>query len=78
MIIDEHEGRRIDIVLESKDGQYVSEFKVKARCDYLDGYLNSLMVGAKLFHETAEYEEDIHDYYFQFYLENLDKFNMLV
>ncbi|WP_458353964.1 hypothetical protein [Peribacillus frigoritolerans] len=78
MIIDEHEGRRIDIVLESKDGQYVSECKVKARCDYLDGYLNSLMVGAKLFHETAEYEEDIHDYYFQFYLENLEKFNMLV
>ncbi|MEY9869845.1 hypothetical protein ABIE66_005224 [Peribacillus sp. B2I2] len=78
MIIDEHEGRRIDIVLESKDGQYVSEFKVKARCDYLDGYLNSLMVGAKLFHGTAEYEEDVHDYYFQFYLENLEKFNMLV
>ncbi|WP_285768261.1 hypothetical protein [Peribacillus sp. SI8-4] len=77
MIIDEHEGRRIDIVIESKDGQYVSEFKVKARCDYLDGYLNSLMVGAKLFHGTAEFEENIDDYYFKFYLENLVKYNMI-
>ncbi|MFS0766338.1 hypothetical protein [Peribacillus phoenicis] len=77
MIIDEHEGRRIDIVLESKDGHYVSESKVKARCDYLDGYLNSLIVGAKLFHGTAEFEENIHDYYFQFYLENLVKYNRL-
>lgn len=76
-MLDEQEGRRIDIILESKDGVYVSEFTVRASCEKLDRYINALIVGALIENELEEYPVDIHDEYFQFYLENLGQFGFL-
>lgn len=77
LLLDELEGRRIDIILESKDGVYVSEFTVRASCEKLDRYINALIVGALIENELEEYPVDIHDEYFQFYLENLGQFGFL-
>ncbi|PRS49452.1 hypothetical protein C6Y00_12225 [Bacillus sp. GBSC66] len=77
LLLDEQEGRRIDIILESKDGLYISETQVRASCEKLDRYLNALIVGAIIENELEEYPVDIHNEYFQFYLENLDQFGFL-
>ncbi|MFS2248507.1 hypothetical protein [Bacillus sp. A31] len=77
LLLDEQEGRRIDIILESKDGLYISESQVRASCEKLDRYLNALIVGAIIENELEEYPVDIHNEYFQFYLENLDQFGFL-
>ncbi|MEK4396400.1 hypothetical protein [Bacillus sp. FSL K6-2860] len=77
LLLDEQEGRRIDIILESKDGLYISESQVRASCEKLDRYLNALIVGAIIEKELEEYPVDIHNEYFQFYLENLDQFGFL-
>ncbi|KIL22539.1 hypothetical protein B4134_0195 [Bacillus safensis] len=77
LLLDEQEGRRIDIILESKDGLYISESQVRASCEKLDRYLNALIVGAIIENGLEDYPVDIHDEYFQFYLENLDQFGFL-
>jgi len=77
LLLDEQEGRRIDIILESKDGLYISESQVRANCEKLDRYINALIVGAIIENGLEEYPVDIHDEYFQFYLENLDQFGFL-
>ncbi|MCM3179560.1 hypothetical protein AB1L05_12400 [Cytobacillus horneckiae] len=77
MILDEQEGRRIDIILESKDDLYITEFIVRDRSEVLSGYLNALIVGALLQSGMAEYPADISNEYFQFYLDNLEKFGFL-
>ncbi|MBU8574562.1 hypothetical protein [Bacillus pumilus] len=77
LLLDEQEGRRIDIILESKDGVYISESQVRASCEKLDRYINALIVGAIIENELEEYPVDIHNEYFQFYLENLDQFGFL-
>lgn len=77
MILDEQGGRRIDIILESKDGTYISEFQVRHRSDKISSYLNALIVQALIQTGAAEYEEDIEDYYFKFYLDNLDAYGFL-
>ncbi|EMI14041.1 hypothetical protein C883_3224 [Bacillus stratosphericus LAMA 585] len=77
LLLDEQEGRRIDTILESKDGLYISESLVRASCEKLDRYLNALIVGAIIENGLEDYPVDIHDEYFQFYLENLDQFGFL-
>ncbi|WP_416147654.1 hypothetical protein ACM26V_15615 [Salipaludibacillus sp. HK11] len=77
ILMDELEGRRIDIVLESKDGEVITEFKLRNMCEAVGGYLNALVVGILLERGLAEYPEDIHDDYFQYYLENLEKYGFL-
>lgn len=77
MILDEQEGRRIDIILESKNGTYISEFQVRHRSDKISSYLNALIVGALIQTGAAEYEEDIEDYYIKFYLDNLHVYGFL-
>ncbi|MDM5296859.1 hypothetical protein QUF51_01540 [Bacillus pumilus] len=77
LLLDEQEGRRIDIILESKDGLYISESQVRASCEKLDRYINALIVGAIIENELEEYPVDIHNEHFQFYLENLDIFGFL-
>lgn len=77
MLLDEQEGKRIDIILESKDDIYITEFIVRDRSEVLNGYLNALIVGALIQRGIAQYPADISDEYFQFYLENLDKFGLL-
>ncbi|MBZ9522077.1 hypothetical protein [Bacillus safensis] len=77
LLLDEQEGRRIDIILESKDGLYVSEFTVRDSCEKLNRYINALIVGALIENGLEEYPDGIHDEYFQFYLENLDQFGFL-
>ncbi|MFA1642814.1 hypothetical protein AB5N96_08105 [Chryseomicrobium imtechense] len=77
MVLDEQEGRRIDIILESKDDTSISEFQVRHRSDKISSYLNALIVGALIQTGAAEYEEDTEDYYFKFYLDNLNAYGFL-
>ena len=77
LLLDEQEGRRIDVFLESKDGIYISEFIVRDRCEKVSRYLNALIVGALIQNGLEECRDDINDEYFQFYLENLDKLGFL-
>ncbi|MCD8503088.1 MAG: hypothetical protein LRY71_17305 [Bacillaceae bacterium] len=72
ILLDEQEGRRVDIILESKDGEVITEFIVRDICEAMNKYLNALIVGSLLEKGLAEYSEDINNRYFQFYLENLD------
>ncbi|UTR16862.1 hypothetical protein MM221_10300 [Salipaludibacillus sp. LMS25] len=76
IIMDELEGRRIDIVLESKDGEVITEFEVR-NCESMNRYLNALIVCSNLERELTTYSEDIHDENFQFYLDNLDEYGFL-
>lgn len=76
ILLDEQEGRRLDIILES-DGVIVTEFQVRAECAYLNQYLNSIVVGAKILRGSAEIDEDLDDEDFVFYLQNLNKFGFL-
>lgn len=73
LLLDEQEGRRIDIFLESKDGLFITEFIVRDQCEKVNRYLNALIVGALIKNNLAEYDADYNDYYFQFYLENLNR-----
>ncbi|MFE4142316.1 hypothetical protein ACFX4I_10585 [Peribacillus sp. YIM B13472] len=77
LLLDEQEGRRIDIFFESKDGKYISEFIVRDQCEKLNGYLNALIVGSLIQRGVAEYPTDISDEYFQYYLKNLEQFGFL-
>lgn len=38
-------GKRVDVILESKDGKYISKFEVRDQCEKMDRFLNSLVVG---------------------------------
>ncbi len=75
LLLDEQEGRRIDIFLESKDAHYISEFIVRDRCEKITGYINALIVGAIIQTEQEEYPVDIDNEHFQYYLENLNKYD---
>lgn len=77
IIYDEQEGRRINIVLESKDGEFVSNFKVRSESETVNRYLNALVCGGKLEKGIAEFNTNINDEYFRFYLENLDLFGFI-
>ncbi|GAE95355.1 hypothetical protein JCM21714_4581 [Gracilibacillus boraciitolerans JCM 21714] len=73
LLLDEQEGRRVDILLESKDGKYISEFVVRDRCEKVTSYLNALIVGALIDRKAAEYPASIENDYFQYYLDNLNE-----
>lgn len=77
LLLDEQEGRRIDIFLESKDGKYISNFILRSYVSTLGQYLNALVMGALIQNDLVEFEVNVNDEYFQFYLENLDKFGFL-
>jgi hypothetical protein len=65
-------GERVDIILESKDGKYISNFEVRAQCEKMNRYLNSLVVGRYI--QLREEYGDINNEYYAFYLENLHLF----
>ncbi|WP_313122788.1 hypothetical protein [Exiguobacterium sp.] len=46
LILDEMEGRRIDIVLESLDGTYITGFLVRNQSEVIGSYLYALVGGA--------------------------------
>lgn len=75
ILLDEQEGRRLDIILESQDDTYISGFIVRGNSEKLNRYLNALVEGAQIQLKAAS--EDIIDEYFQFYLENLEMFGFL-
>ncbi len=77
ILMDEQEGRRLDIVMESKNGIYISEFIVRGESERLNRYLNALVVGALIQSGESNYPADISDEYFQFYLDNLEIFGFL-
>lgn len=77
LLLDEQEGRRIDIFFESKDGKYISNFILRSYVSKLGQYLNALVIGALIQNGLVEFEVNVNDEYFQFYLENLDKFGFL-
>lgn len=41
-------GKRVDVILESKDGKYISKFEVRDQCEKMDRFLNSLVVGSHI------------------------------
>lgn len=77
ILLDEQEGRRLDVLLESKDGKYISEFIVRGNSEKLNRYMNALVVGALIQSGLTQYPVDINDEYFQFYLENIEMFGFL-
>ncbi|SDN14454.1 hypothetical protein [Sediminibacillus halophilus] len=76
ILLDEQEGRRLDIILES-DGHIITEFQVRAESEFLNKYLNSLTVGAKLSKGSTDTKEDLKDEDFIFYLQNLYEFGFI-
>ncbi|MBU5267588.1 hypothetical protein [Virgibacillus proomii] len=76
ILLDEQEGRRIDIILES-DGEIVTEFVIRDQSTYLNKYLNALVVGALLSKGATDTLEDLDDEDFTFYLQNLHEFGFL-
>ncbi|MBM7584652.1 tRNA U54 and U55 pseudouridine synthase Pus10 [Bacillus pakistanensis] len=77
LLIDEQEGRRVDIFLESKNGKYITNFIVRDRSEEISRYLNALVLGTLIQNGIADIPEDIKDDEFQFYLENLYRFGFL-
>ncbi|WGG44205.1 hypothetical protein [Rossellomorea sp. DA94] len=77
LLLDEQEGRRVDIFLESTNGKYVTNFIVRDRCEQISRYINALVLGAVIQEGSDGIQADIEDEYFQFYLENLDMFGFL-
>jgi len=77
ILLDEQEGRRLNIVLESKDGIYISEFIVRGNSERLNRYLNALVVGSLIASGKSDYPANIDDEYFQFYLDNIEMFGFL-
>ncbi|WP_117149128.1 hypothetical protein [Paraliobacillus zengyii] len=75
ILLDEQEGRRLDIILESQDDTYISGFIVRGNSEKLNRYLNALIEGAQIQLKAAS--EDINDEYFQFYLEKIEMFGFL-
>ena len=47
LLIDEMEGRRLDVVFESKDGRFVTNFLTRSMCQEVDSYIFSHTGGAK-------------------------------
>ncbi|MER0465754.1 hypothetical protein ABR330_03430 [Bacillus cabrialesii subsp. cabrialesii] len=74
ILLDEQESRRVDIILES-DSTLVTEFQVRAECEYLDKYINALVLGAQISNGSSEAKEELEDDEdFVFYLQNLHEF----
>lgn len=73
IIRDEQRGLRIDIILESKDSKYITEFEVRVQCEKMDRYMNAVTLGALI----LKTKYNISDEGFNFYLENLDMFKLL-
>ncbi|MGC2893173.1 hypothetical protein [Bacillus cabrialesii] len=73
ILLDEQESRRVDIILES-DGTFVTEFQVRAECEYLDKYIKALVLGAQISSGSSEAKEELDDEDFVFDLQNLHEF----
>lgn len=73
--IDWQEGRRITLVLESKDNKYVSSWDMRADCRRLNRYLNALTYG--VVHEQNKSKNTVEVEDFQYYLDSLNKFDFL-
>lgn len=53
-------GERVDIILESKDGKYISNSEVRAQCEKMDRYLNALE-GGRYIQLKEEYGDKLYD-----------------
>lgn len=85
LLIDEMEGRRVDIVLESLDGEYVTSFLVRSQSEEITSYIYAHMGGAKFtvpqIKELTQNARDITDQDFKDsyprYLKCLAKYNLI-
>lgn len=83
LILDEQEGRRLDIVLESQDGVHVTRFLTRSMCEQVGSYILAHVGGAKFtgriprsMWSSDVTEEEIKDGYRR-YLRALETFNKL-
>lgn len=67
--LDWQEGRRITLILESKDNKYVSGWDMRADSLKLNCYLNALTYGP--IHEQNKKKGRVDTGYFHYYLDNL-------
>lgn len=85
LLIDEMEGRRVNIVLESLDGKHVTSFLVRNQSEEITSYIYAHMGGAKFtipqIKELTQRVRDITDHEFKDsylrYLKCLEKYNLL-
>lgn len=83
LILDEQEGRRLDIVLESQDGIHVTRFLTRSMCEQVGSYILAHTGGAKFTGRIPHSmwasdvtKEEIKDGYRR-YLRALETFNKL-
>lgn len=83
LIIDEQEGRRLDIVFESKDGKYVTGFLTKYMSEQVASYIFAHVGGAKFTGLVprsllpADLTDEEIKMSYRWYLESLDEWNKL-
>lgn len=77
LLIDEQEGRRVDVFLESKNNKDITNFIVRDRCEGISRYINALVLGALIQKGNEDIKADLEDDEFKYYLENLDRFGFL-
>lgn len=73
--LDWQEGRRITLVLESKDDKYVNAWDMRANSIKINCFLNALTYGA--IHELNKKKGSIDKELFHDYLNDLEKFDFL-
>jgi len=85
LLLDEMEGRRLDIVLESLDGKYITVFLVRNQSEVVGSYLYSLVGGAhfsdvnvkKLVVQARELTDEEYKESYRDYLEDLQRWNLV-
>ena len=85
LILDEMEGRRIDVVLESLDGKYITGFLVRNQSEEVGSYLFSLVGGAhfsdvnvkNLVVQARELTDEEYKESYRDYLEDLQRWNLI-
>ncbi len=83
LILDEQEGRRLDIVLESQDGIHVTRFLTRSMCEHVGSYILAHVGGAQFTGRIPralwanDWTDDEIKLGYRWYLESLDEFNKL-
>lgn len=85
LILDEMEGRRLDIVLESLDGKYITGFLVRNQSEEVESYLYSLIGGAhfsdinvkSLVVQARQLTDEEYKESYRDYLEDLQRWNLV-
>lgn len=85
LILDEMEGRRIDVVLESLDGEHVTGFLVRNQSEEVGSYIWSLTGGAhfanekvkKMVIQARQLTDEEYQSSYMDYLEELQRWNLV-